>query len=1021
MKNKTRINLLSDAEIEDLYNVPVFNDEDRNIFFSLSKDDHVLVTKYKTTKLKIYFILQLGYFRATNNFYTFDLKDVVDDVSYLDKRYFSNSGNKLISKPYRVTIKAQQTVVLKIYNYSEWSSDISTKTLTHLSELLRYYPKTPVCLRELFKYFVKEKIIIPKYRVLQDIFSRAIASEEKRLSQIISSIPDHIRQRLDDLIYSSTSIAQLNAIKSDQKNFQYTALKLEVEKAQELQDLYQFCSSFLPKLNTSKNSIRYYAELAENYYTSQFIKIKKTKQLLYLLCFIYSRYQQLMDNLIVSFKYHMNGIVEGAKNHASQMNAQHNAELVMDFPKLAKFLKWFPSKEKDNPDISYTQLIKEAYSILPKSQFKILAAYMEGSSFDKTSAKWEFYSKSSYAFSRYLRPVMLTVNFELVNINSQLTQLIEVLKQHYSKGKYPAALKIKVSDDITENIAKWIIPYLKSGKDPEYLDPYLFEFYVYWRMNLYVTKGRLVCNDSLSYSDLENDLVPEELVDNAEEIAAKFGYDRIPIFCDERLDESLKDLDLAWEETNANIDNGANENILVTTNEDGKISWTLNYEAKEKLNDSFFKDLPKLEIADLLKFIGDIISLWEGFTHIKHRYIKRYKPQPLALIACLLSEAFGFNVQEMAEICDINLSVLRSTRQNCIRVESLCETNDIISNYMNSLPIFTAWNLLKDKLLADADGQKHSTTNSTIQSRYSTKYCGKGQGISLYSLMANNVVVNAKSIGLNEYEGHGLFDIVQGNKSNIIINYITGDNHSINPVNFIIFNAVNIGYLPSIKNIQREAAKLYSHKKVSTYEGSTIQPKAQINKDLIKSKKRWIIRILLSLIMQEGTQTTIIRKLSSHDRYSQLNAALFEYNKILKSTHVLNMINDINLRKAIRTARNRTEAYHQLQGVIKKVYNGIFKGKRIIDNQVSAHAARLVANCIIAYNSTILNSLYEKMVTDGVDQSVIDEFLRTSPIAWGYLTFTGRYNFKNSKTKIDLEKTVNSLVEKLLQTLLKKR
>ena len=61
------------------------------------------------------------------------------------------------------------------------------------------------------------------------------------------------------------------------------------------------------------------------------------------------------------------------------------------------------------------------------------------------------------------------------------------------------------------------------------------------------------------------------------------------------------------------------------------------------------------------------------------------------------------------------------------------------------------------------------------------------------------------------------------------------------------------------------------------------------------------------------------------------------------------------------------------------------------------------------------------MVADGVDQLIIDEFLRTSPIAWGYLTFTGHYNFKNSKTKIDLEKTINSLAEKLPQTLLKKR
>ena len=51
-----------------------------------------------------------------------------------------------------------------------------------------------------------------------------------------------------------------------------------------------------------------------------------------------------MDNLIVSFKYHVNSILERANNYASQMNAQYNSELVMDFPKLAKFLKWFPSK-----------------------------------------------------------------------------------------------------------------------------------------------------------------------------------------------------------------------------------------------------------------------------------------------------------------------------------------------------------------------------------------------------------------------------------------------------------------------------------------------------------------------------------------------------------------------------------------------------------------------------------------------------------------------------------------------------
>lgn len=285
--------------------------------------------------------------------------------------------------------------------------------------------------------------------------------------------------------------------------------------------------------------------------------------------------------------------------------------------------------------------------------------------------------------------------------------------------------------------------------------------------------------------------------------------------------------------------------------------------------------------------------------------------------------------------------------------------------------------------------------------------------------MANNVVVNAKSIGLNEYEGHGLYDIVCGNKSNIPINYVTGDNHSINPVNFVVLDSVDVGYLPSIKNIKHEAEKLYSNKSTSLYTG-LIKPKDQIDVLLIKSNKRWITRVLMSLIMQENTQTTIIRKLSSHDRYAKLQAAMYEYNKIFKSTHVLNMINDLELRKAIRGARNRTEAYHQLQGKIRKVYYGIFKGKKIIDNRVSSHATRLLANCIIAYGSTLLNTLYEKMIAEGALQSVIDEFIRISPIAWCYITFTGRYSFKKNTGRIDLKETLNTLEAKLRMTIWKK-
>ncbi|CAN5327533.1 hypothetical protein BH10PSE19_BH10PSE19_22270 [soil metagenome] len=118
----------------------------------------------------------------------------------------------------------------------------------------------------------------------------------------------------------------------------------------------------------------------------------------------------------------------------------------------------------------------------------------------------------------------------------------------------------------------------------------------------------------------------------------------------------------------------------------------------------------------------------------------------------------------------------------------------------------------------------------------------------------------------------------------------------------------------------------------------------------------------------------------------------------------------MQLRKAIRTARNRTEAYHQLQGLIRKIYSGIFKGKKIVvDNRVSAHATRLMANCIIAYNSIILNAVYEKMLKEGASQKIIEEFARISPIAWAHILFTGRYSFQKSNGIIDVAKMVHSL------------
>lgn len=63
---------------------------------------------------------------------------------------------------------------------------------------------------------------------------------------------------------------------------------------------------------------------------------------------------------------------------------------------------------------------------------------------------------------------------------------------------------------------------------------------------------------------------------------------------------------------------------------------------------------------------------------------------------------------------------------------------------------------------------------------------------------------------------------------------------------------------------------------------------------------------------------------------------------------------------------------------------GFFKGKRIVDN-------------------------YEKLIVTGIPKSVIDNFIRISPVAWEHLPFTGRYNFTTDNSIMDLEKLGKTL------------
>ena len=74
-----RLYLLSEAEIEDLYAQPNFNSDERELYFTMNQIELDALSHYSTTKTRVAFILQLAYFKAKRQFFTFKFEDVSED------------------------------------------------------------------------------------------------------------------------------------------------------------------------------------------------------------------------------------------------------------------------------------------------------------------------------------------------------------------------------------------------------------------------------------------------------------------------------------------------------------------------------------------------------------------------------------------------------------------------------------------------------------------------------------------------------------------------------------------------------------------------------------------------------------------------------------------------------------------------------------------------------------------------------------------------------------------------------
>ena len=1005
-----RLQILGDDEIANLYGRPHFTPEEQSEYFALSPRETDAIAQMHSIKSRIYAILQLGYFKARQLFFVFSFPSVVADAQHIQGRYFPEFQLTEFELT-KVTRLKHQRLILELCNYRTCDESARQALMSKAQQAARVCGKPIYIFRELMHYLEEQRIVAPGYSLMQDIVGQAIVYEQDRLVTVVNQhLATAEAEALNRLIEDAPGLYEITQLKREPKDFSLSEIKREISRSEQIQSLYHSAQRLLPTLEISGESIKYYASLVSYYSVFRLKQLAPRMVQVYLLCFVYHRYQRAHDNLINSLIYNVRRYVEESKVAAKEQVYEHRVESNQNLHKAGQILKLF-TDDSIAETTTFREVRTRAFEILERQKLAFLAEHIgTQATFDETAFQWAQVDRLARQFKCNLRPILQAVEFASASGHEPLLKAIQFLKATAQKGRPlsqygPDRLPTQFMPDSAHRYL-----YASAGG---HLLPDRYEFLVYRLLRNGLESGDIFCRDSVRFRSFEDDLLSEQQWKAKTELITATGLTILKQPIQDYLTALEQTLETRLSEVNQRLSAGENQHFEVKKR-GAQVRWTLQSPGmRESINHPIFTVLKQVNLSSVLHFVNQRCQFSAAFEHHLGRYVKQKSDDSL-LIACLIAWGTNMGLGRMGETSDISYHMLANASDNFLRPETLSKANDQVSNAIAELPIFRHYDI-DGALHSSSDGQKFESQIPTINARYSPKYFGLKKGVVSYTLVANHVPVNAKIIGANEHESHYVFDLLFNNTTEVQPTVHSTDTHGANEVNFAILHLFGYQFAPRYRDIHDKVSHaLYGFKHPSQYGELRLKPIRKINANLIMAEWDNIQRLMVSLALKTTTQSIIVSKLSAYTRKNKTRQALWEYDNIIKSLYLLDYVDSVPLRQNVQRALNRGESYHQLRRAVSYANFGKLRFSTEYEQQIWGDCARLLTNCVIYYNATILSDLLIHSDRSG-DAARVSRLSQVSPVAWQHINFYGRYEFNRQPELIDMKAILQQLIQLSLE------
>ncbi len=1000
-----RLSVLSDAEQEALYGLPDFDEAQQLEYLALSEAELALALSRPGLNAQIHCILQIGYFRAKHAFYTFAWDEVADDCAFVTSRYFQDQeiAPHPITKHERYT---QHERITTLFGYQPWSSTWLPRLESRAAQLVRRDVTPSFVALELITALGDQRVIRPGYTTLQEIVSKALADERRRLGTVLDSLlDDPLKVSLAQLLVRDDTLSELAVLKQDAKNFGWKHMNREREKRDMLAALHHAAKLVLPRLEISKQNLLYYASLVNYYTVFDLRRLKPEQTRLYLLCFTWLRYRQFTDNLVAAMSHLMRHYESETKARAQKRTLDEYVKQQRDSRKVGRLLLLYVDDQVADSEL-FGEVRRRAYRIMDKEELHAVGEHLSAKQLSSLALRWEAIDNLAVRVRLNLRPIFAALEFFGAVPDNPWLKALEWAKAVFASQQRlsqrplsecpPETLPQRLRTFLLEVDADGTALALNDGR---------YEFWLYHQLTKRLRTGDIYVDDSLQHRRLADELVP---LADYEPLLAQMDIPWLKQPIGPRLEALATELRQQWRAFNSELRRGKLPHLAFDPVRKRLIWNSPKAENGADQSDGFYGRLPLTDITDVLRYVNDQCQFLSALTPLQPRYIKQ-DAQTNSLLAVITAMAMNHGMFKMARTSDMSYQILETAYKQYLRQSTLQAANDRISNAIAKLHIFEHFSFDMEVLYASVDGQKFSMERPNIQARHSRKYFGRGKGVVAYTLLCNHVPLQGWVIGAHEYEAHHAFDVWYRNTSDIIPTAVTGDMHSVNKANFAIFDWFGATFAPRFTDANAEVKELHCADDLALYEKYLVKPTGCIDLKAIEKEKSGIDQIVATLGLKEMTQATLIRKICTYSASNPARKAVFEYDKLIRSIYTLRYFRDPHLQRDVNRSQNRIESYHQLRAAIAQVGGKKeLTGQTDIGLEISNQCARLVANTIIYYNAAILSRLLRKYEGSG-NTKALELIKSTSPVAWQHLLLGGHYTFEDGGKMLDLDALLDGL------------